>query len=117
MEQTSDYFEDPGFKNLLPLVYWRGCFQLRCGRTDLLTKILNCLEVPDPILFVRPELARVVAEQIPLAVNPVLTKDGQDLLLVNGRWLANRPLPELPLNSYLRQGNQSWPPKSPSKRS
>ncbi len=109
-------FEDPGFKNLLPLVYWRGCFQLRCGRTDLLTKILDQLKSPAPILFVRPELARVVAEQTPLAVNPHLKKDGQDLLLVNGRWLANRPLPELPLNSYLCQGNNVVAAKLPPEK-
>jgi UDP-N-acetylglucosamine diphosphorylase / glucose-1-phosphate thymidylyltransferase / UDP-N-acetylgalactosamine diphosphorylase / glucosamine-1-phosphate N-acetyltransferase / galactosamine-1-phosphate N-acetyltransferase len=99
-------FEDPGFKNLLPLVYWRGCFQLRCGRTDLLTKIMHQLKVSDPILFVRPELAQVVAEQTPLAVNSDLKKEAVDLLLINGRWLANRPLPELPLKSFLQRGNQ-----------
>ncbi|MFA5863446.1 MAG: putative sugar nucleotidyl transferase [Phycisphaerae bacterium] len=107
-------FEDPGFKNLLPLVYWRAVFQLRCGRTDLLTKILDQLRISNPILFVRPELAEVVAEQVPHVVNPILKNDGNDVLLVNGRWLANCPLPELPVNSHLLQGNTVVAARIPS---
>jgi len=97
-------FEDPAFKNLLPLVYWRAVFQLRCGRRDLLAKILDQLKVSNPVLFVRPELSQVVAEHVPFPVNPVLESDGEDLLLVNGRWLANGPLPVLDVNTYLLQG-------------
>ncbi len=97
-------FEDSYYKNLFPLVYWRPVFDLRCGRTDLLTKILDRLQVSNPILFVRPELAEVVRERTSLSVNSVL-EGAEDFLLVNGRWLANRPLPDLPINTYLIQGD------------
>ncbi len=109
-------FEDPNFKNLLPLIYWRAVFQLRCGRTDLLTKILEQLQVPNPILFVRPELAQVVQEQLAHPVNPSLKNDQEDVLLVNGRWLANCPLPELPVNTYLLQGTTVVAARVPADR-
>jgi len=109
-------FEDPSYKNLFPLVYWRGVFQLRCGQTELLTKILDQLRVAEPILFVRSELAQVVEDQTPFSVNPTLKNDEEDLLLVNGRWLANCPLPELPLNTYLRQGNTVVAARIPGNR-
>lgn len=107
-------FEDPGFRNLLPLVYWRAVFQLRCGRTDLLSKIVDQVGVADPVLFVRPELAQVVAEQVSFPVNPILKRDDGAVLLVNGRWLANHRLPDLPLNAYLVQGEAVVAARLPS---
>jgi len=94
-------FEDAQYTNLLPLVYWRAVFQLRCGRVSLLEKIRQQLGPRPPVLIVRPELADVVREQTTLEVNPDLTDIDDDLLMVNGRWLADRPLPDVPLGSRL----------------
>ncbi len=93
-------FEDPGFKNLLPLVYWRPVFDLRCGRSSLLTKIMSQMHIADPILFVRPELAEVERERRSFSVNSLPT-DADEVVLINGRWLATGPLPELPIDTYL----------------
>ncbi len=98
-------FEDPGFRDLIPLVYWRAVFQLRCGRGSLLSKILSQCSDSDPILFLRPELAELVRQQVGFAVNPTLHDIDEDILLVNGRWLGNVPLPELPIDHYLLQGD------------
>ncbi len=98
-------FEDAGFRNLLPLVYWRAVFQLRCGKTSLLEKIIDSTKAPKPILIVRPELAEVVAEQTGFNVNPLGETFKDKVLLVNGRWLANRALPDIPVNSYIKSGD------------
>lgn len=94
-------FEDGGFKNLLPLVYFRAVFQLRCGRLSLLEKIRLQEDLAQPILLVRPELSDVVREQTALPVKTSLKDIHDDVLLVNGRWLADRKLPDLPIDSYL----------------
>lgn len=96
-------FEDSMYKNLLPLVYWRPVFNLRCGCTDLLTRILEQFDHYNTALFVRPELEEILEEQTVLPVNPVLTDTSQEVLLINGRWLANKPLPELEINTYIIQ--------------
>ncbi len=96
-------FEDSFYKNLFPLVYWRPVFHLRCGRTDLLTRIIEQCGDSNPALFIRPELEEVVQEQTLMPINPVLTDTSQDVLLINGRWLANKPLPPLEINTYIIQ--------------
>lgn len=95
-------FEDAGFKNLLPLVYWRAVFQLRCGKRSLLEKIIEVTKSPKPILLTRPELAEVVAEQTGFSVNPLPETFKDSVLLINGRWLANKKLTDIPVNSCLK---------------
>jgi UDP-N-acetylglucosamine diphosphorylase/glucosamine-1-phosphate N-acetyltransferase len=92
-------FEDAGFKNLLPLVWWRGVFELRCGRTSLLEKITAQIKLPLS-LFVREQLADVLRERFRCPVNPSITGK-KDVLLVNGRCLIKSALPELPENTIL----------------
>ncbi len=58
----------------------------------------------EAVLLVRPELAEILAERIDLPVNPNLGALSDDVLLINGRWLADRPLDELPINTCLVQG-------------
>lgn len=97
-------FEDSGFRTLLPLTYWRPVFELRCGRLSLLEKIRQRKGMQHPIVFVRPELADIVQEHSELQVNPDLRELKGEVLLVNGRWLADGDLPELEPDSYLYKG-------------
>ncbi len=80
-------YEDGGWPRLLPLVYTRAVFQLRCGMGDLLSQVHTLLrELPaaDLSLSCRPRLAGLVKEQTGLRVNERLA--GPSLLL-NGRAL------------------------------
>lgn len=83
-------FEDAGFVNLLPLVYWRAVFELRCGCGSLLEHVRARYPEADVTLFVRPELKAVVAQRTGLPVNVPPT--GEDVLYVNGRALLRDPL-------------------------
>lgn len=89
-------FEDAGFVDLLPLVYSRATFNLRCGFDNLLAKIESAFGRTAEALFVRPDLAAVMAERQPRRVNQPGTADDQ--LWVNGRLLVRRRF-ELPPNS------------------
>ena len=74
-------YEDPGWQRLLPLVYLRAAFQLRCGMRDLLGRVRD-LAGASPMLWCRSELARVVAEQTGLPTNGAIAAN---TLLLNGR--------------------------------
>ncbi len=56
-------FEDGGYVNLLPLVYWRGSFELRCGCMSLIERICAVQGAAQPVLFVRDYLRAVMAEE------------------------------------------------------
>ena len=56
-------FEDSGYVNLLPLVYWRLICELRLGFDTLLDKVRTAWWQVPLRLFVRPCLADVVAER------------------------------------------------------
>jgi len=85
-------YEDAGWRQLLPLVYVRGVFQLLCGSCDLLTRVRRLSESAAeaagngqsnrPGLWCRPLLAEVIGQQTGLATNGELA--GPTLLL-NGR--------------------------------
>lgn len=77
-------YEDPGWQRLLPLVYLRAVFQLRCGMRDLLGRVRFLMAEGEPQVWCRGELAEVVAEQTGLLVNGVC---GDQALLLNGRGL------------------------------
>ncbi len=83
-------FEDAGFVNLLPLVYWRAVFELRCGCGSLLEHVQARYPDADITLFVRPELKAVVAQRTRLPVN--VPPAGDDVLFLNGRLLLREPL-------------------------
>ncbi len=103
--RTVVVFEDASFKNFLPLAYWRAVFELRCGANDLLTKIRQQVGDGDYILFVRTELEELT--QLKFAdckVNSLPSDIGDSVLLINGRWLANRSLPDLPVDTVLVKG-------------
>ena len=86
-------YEDGGWPRLLPLVYTRAVFQLRCGMGDLLYHVRALLrELPeaDLSLCCRPRLAGLVREQTGLRVNE---RPAGPTLWLNGRALWSS-LPE-----------------------
>ncbi len=83
-------FEDAGFVNLLPLVYWRAAFELRCGCGSLLEHVRARYPDAAVTLFVRPELRAVVAQRTGLPVNAA--SGHEDVLFLNGRLLLREPL-------------------------
>jgi len=95
-------FEDAGFSNLLPLTYWRGVFDLRCGDRSLLNHVRVHLPRAELSLLVRDELHDIVAERSGLAVNT--PPDADDVILLNGRLLLRGPLPDIPLSSACWSG-------------
>jgi len=77
-------YEDPGWQRLLPLVYLRAVFQLRCGMRDLLGRVQMLMGKGCVQLWCRDELADVVVEQTALDVNGLCNDSA---LLLNGRGL------------------------------
>ncbi len=95
-------YEDAGYVNLLPLVYWRPVFDLRVGFDTLLDKIRWDWPQATVHLFVRDYLADVTAEAFDLPVN---APPAGDTLFINGRLLAGRPF-DLPINTVLEVDGQ-----------
>lgn len=82
-------FEDGNYKNLLPLVYFRPAYDLKCGITTLRQKIVRAYPGEKVTLHVRSHLADVAREKNPDAlVNEIPSGAGQ-VLFVNGRLLMS----------------------------
>ncbi|MCG3179508.1 MAG: hypothetical protein BIFFINMI_01843 [Phycisphaerae bacterium] len=111
-------FEDAGFRNLLPLVWWRSVGELRCGRRRLLRKHFAAPAEPggpEPVyLWVRDMLADVVAERNSDAhVNVPVPASAASVLLVNARYLfggdiASRPAVAGPPAVGVCGGQVAW---------
>ncbi len=95
-------FEDAGYRNLLPLVYSRCTFNLRCGFDNLLSKIETAVGRTAEALFVRNELAAVMAERQTRRVNQPST--GDDQFWINGRYLLRHDI-QLPPQSAAWKGD------------
>ena len=80
-------FEDAHFRRLLPLVYMRPAWDLRCGILTLKEKIERCYPGVPVQLHCRSYLADFVREQNPGI--PVNTVEGRTCLFINGRILAD----------------------------
>src|SRR5262245_56100382 len=81
-------YEDTGIGWLGPLAQTRPVFDLRCGAVSLLERQIRCFAADSVAVLVRPELAPLCRFLLPdVPVNEPLSGD-QDLVLVNGRWLA-----------------------------
>jgi UDP-N-acetylglucosamine diphosphorylase/glucosamine-1-phosphate N-acetyltransferase len=90
MVGTICIFEDPQYVKLLPLVYTRPVYDLRCGILSLREKIQQKYPNANVALLCRPHLAEVVRQQNPgLQVNEV---HSGDCLFLNGRILADPQL-------------------------
>ena len=65
MAGTICIFEDPQYAKLLPLVYTRPVYDLRCGILTLREKIHRAYPTANIALLCRPYLAEVVKQQNP----------------------------------------------------
>lgn len=82
-------FEDAGFADLLPLVFWRSVFELHLGRKIALDRIAQRLAMPVTGIWTREWIGPVAGQRCGVPVNhPV---DG-NTVLVNGRWLMQGPV-------------------------
>jgi UDP-N-acetylglucosamine diphosphorylase / glucose-1-phosphate thymidylyltransferase / UDP-N-acetylgalactosamine diphosphorylase / glucosamine-1-phosphate N-acetyltransferase / galactosamine-1-phosphate N-acetyltransferase len=95
-------FEDDGFRNLLPLTYWRTCCELRTGYGTLFDYITRHVfagphESERTLIWCRAELAPVAAGRFAQVPNQRIT--GPTSLLINSRLLLTGPLAEGPCPS------------------
>ncbi|MCZ6699829.1 MAG: putative sugar nucleotidyl transferase [Planctomycetota bacterium] len=95
-------FEDAGYRNLLPLVYSRATFNLRCGFDNLLSKIERAQGCRASGLFVRETLAAAIADRQDRPVNSAPKEDSQ--LWINGRLLLRKRI-DLKPNTAAWRGN------------
>jgi len=95
-------FEEAGYRNLLPLVYWRACFELRLGYDTLLDKVRSAWPAAKIVLFVRDYLKDVVAERYGLPANEPVTEQA---IFVNARLRVSDPL-SLPVNTVIELDDQ-----------
>jgi len=84
-------FEDERWADLLPLVYCRPAYELRCGITSLLGKIERAYPGHKLALFCRDYLADTLHQRTPLPVNEL--PPDQDVLFLNGRLLIGEAIP------------------------
>lgn len=86
-------FEDDGFVNLLPLVFWRTVFELRVGRKIILDRIPQTLGLPVAGVWTREWIAPVAAQRCGAPANKPVQPDA---ILINGRWMPEGPVKFVP---------------------
>ncbi|RMH74650.1 MAG: hypothetical protein D6681_22870, partial [Calditrichaeota bacterium] len=79
-------FEDWGFTRLLPLVYFRPVWELRCGAMTPGQRIARFMEQPS-FALAREYLLR---HYLPPSRDVQTLADSEELLMINGRWLMSR---------------------------
>ncbi|NQT89296.1 hypothetical protein HQ560_21185 [bacterium] len=84
-------YEDATFDCFYPLTYLRGIFDLRCGATSLAAKIQRVAPDAETCFFARDILTDALRERQACPVNESSKLQGDDLLLVNARWLLLDP--------------------------
>lgn len=82
-------FEDAGFANLLPIVYWRSVAELQCGRFNIAQRAQRDWSQPIAGAWTRDWIADVAGERLNLPINEP-AKPGD--IFVNARWLADGPV-------------------------
>lgn len=87
-------FEDHAHRDLLPLVYLRPVWELRCGMDTLLEKVRRAYPEARVTLFCREHLRAAAAERTGLAA-PGGAVSG-DCLFINARALVQERLPVTP---------------------
>ena len=89
-------FEDESYKNLLPLVFLRPVFELRCGMTTLREKIVSLYPEAKINLLCRDYLAPTLKQRIKIeSINQLdkLSDEGCLFLKGNGLFLATEKIP------------------------
>lgn len=93
MSRSICIFEDDRAQNLLPLVYLRPIFELRCGISSLREKIERAYPGLRVHLVCREYLVNTVREKVKAAsINDPRTLGEEDCLFINGRLLARNDL-------------------------
>jgi len=87
MTQSICIFEDPGYTHLLPLVYMRPAYDLRCGMTTLRQKLVRCYPGVPVTLRSRGYVSDLVRQQNPGI--PVNITPASSCLFLNGRVVAD----------------------------
>lgn len=82
-------FEDEGFVDLLPLLYWRSLFELQVGRKSILDRMVQRLGLSVAGIWTRDWVAKVAAQRCAVPANQPLSAP---IVLVNGRWLFDGPV-------------------------
>lgn len=83
-------FEDrKGHERLYPLTYLRAAFELKCGRTSLLDKIIFKFKDSKINLWVRDCLVDVTKEKFKYSVNDIDALKKDDVLFISGRLLVD----------------------------
>ncbi len=90
--QSLVLFEDEGFVNLLPLLWWRTVFELRLGRRIVLDRIPQCLGLPVSGVWTRDWITEVAALRCGAPANQSISAS---TVLANGRWVCGLT-PNLP---------------------
>lgn len=110
--QTLVIFEDDGFRQLLPLTYWRTCAELRTGYESLYAHLIRNVSVgwskPAHVqVWCRPELSAVAANRFEHPVNASLDAGpSQRVLFVNSRVLLTDRLQDGPAPAVQWQNNR-----------
>ncbi len=82
-------FEDEKYRKLLPLVYFRPVYELRCGISLLMDKIIRGFSNPTVILHARDYLTDVLKRNYPNFYVNEFPNDVKQVLFINGRVLAD----------------------------
>jgi UDP-N-acetylglucosamine diphosphorylase/glucosamine-1-phosphate N-acetyltransferase len=83
-------FEDKkSYEKLYPLTYLRATFELKCGRTTLLDKIIYKFRDKNVSLWVRNCLIETTKEKFDYPINDIETLKKDDLLFISGRLLVD----------------------------
>ncbi|MEK6558669.1 MAG: putative sugar nucleotidyl transferase, partial [Planctomycetota bacterium] len=77
-------FEDSRYSQLVPLVYTRSAFEIRCGLFTLLERTIRHYPNANIALFCRNYLSNILKERYPYRVN-ALYETEDSYLFLNGR--------------------------------
>jgi len=81
-------YEDEGWRSLTPMSFIKCVFEIRCGFSSLLDRLLPILPTGDRGFWVRDYIKNLAKKRFNLPVNDE-SFFSDDLLIVNGRWLAS----------------------------
>ncbi|MCF6158169.1 MAG: hypothetical protein E3K32_06300 [wastewater metagenome] len=85
-------FEDYHYLQLIPLIYTRAVFELRCGLLTFLERICKYYSGATITLFCRDYLFNVLQEKYPYRINSLFVTDNT-YLFVNGRAIFSTSIP------------------------